>query len=90
MSKTSKTYGLNDRLAKDKDGNTVVIAKVGDAKPNLVYIFPYDRIKSEKQNGLWQVWVEHQNTGDIEAFAQDKTKQKAIFKLGMDWARKNR
>lgn len=53
------------------------------------YIFPYDRIKTEKQGGLWQVWVEHQDTGDIEAFAHDVRQQKAIFKLGMDWARKN-
>ena len=29
----SDTYGLNDRFAKDKDGNTVLIAKVGDPKP---------------------------------------------------------
>ena len=28
-----KTYGLDDRFAKDADGNTVVIAKVGDPKP---------------------------------------------------------
>tara|TARA_R110002167_G_scaffold329460_1_gene536060 strand:+ start:531 stop:803 length:273 start_codon:yes stop_codon:yes gene_type:complete len=30
----SNTYGLDDRFAKDQDGNTVVIAKVGDPKPN--------------------------------------------------------
>jgi hypothetical protein len=29
----SDTYGLNDRFAQDKDGNTVLIAKVGDPKP---------------------------------------------------------
>ena len=29
----SDTYGLDDRFAKDKDGNTVTIAKVGDPKP---------------------------------------------------------
>lgn len=27
------TYGLDDRFAKDADGNTIVIAKVGDPKP---------------------------------------------------------
>ena len=29
----SDTYGLDDRFAKDQDGNTVVVAKVGDVKP---------------------------------------------------------
>jgi len=28
-----ETYGLDDRFAKDADGNTIVIAKVGDPKP---------------------------------------------------------
>ena len=29
----SDTDGLDDRFAKDQDGNTVVVAKVGDVKP---------------------------------------------------------
>jgi len=29
----SETYGLDDRFEKDQDGNTVVVAKVGDPKP---------------------------------------------------------
>ena len=29
----SDTYGLDDRFEKDQDGNTIVVAKVGDPKP---------------------------------------------------------
>ena len=36
-------YGLDDRFEKDDDGNTVVVARVGDAKPEPMWHEPNHR-----------------------------------------------
>ena len=51
-------------------------------------IFASDNLVAEKDGQVWFVWVQDEDGNPI-ALGCDIVKQKAIFKAGIDFARKN-